>query len=58
MAERRIEGRFNQGWGFALAICALTALCFVGAYLVHQRTYQSPNDVLGPLGGAEERRAH
>ena len=49
MAERRrIEGSFNQGWGVAALIVGLTIGCFVGAYVIHQKIYRSPNDVSTP----------
>lgn len=43
--SRRIEGNFNQGWGFAGVIVALAVACAVGAWWLHTSTYHHPTDV-------------
>lgn len=50
--SRRIEGEFNRGWGIAAFVTLLAAAGFAMAFLVRQRTYHSPNDVMAPAGGA------
>ena len=44
-ADRRIEGKFNEGWGYAAIICALAVACAVSAWWIHERTYHHPTDV-------------
>jgi len=43
--DKRVEGSFSQGWGFALFITALAVASFVGAGLLHRATFRTPNDV-------------
>ena len=50
---RRIEGNFNQGWGFATFITLLAAAGFATAYIVKTKTFHSPNDVTAPTKAAE-----
>ena len=50
MAERRIEGSFNQGWGVAAFIVVLALALVAGAFTIHKRTYHSPNDPTAPSG--------
>ena len=50
---RRIEGNFNQGWGFATFITLLAAAGFATAYIVKTRTFHSPNDVTAPTKSVE-----
>ena len=45
---RRIEGNFNQGWGFATFITLLAAAGFATAFMIKSRTFHSPNDVTAP----------
>ena len=54
MAGRRIEGSFNQGWGFATFITLLAAAGFAVAFMLNRRTHFSPNDVTAPTGAAAE----
>jgi hypothetical protein len=56
MAEKRIEGNFNQGWGFATFITLLVVACFVIAFTVNRRTHHSPNDVMVPGASSGETR--
>jgi hypothetical protein len=55
--NRRIEGRFNEGWGVAGLVCALAAACALGAWWLHSRTYEHPTDLrmeaVGTSGGGE-----
>ena len=53
MAAKRIEGNFNQGWGFAALITLLAAAGFATAFTINRRTFRSPNDVTAPTAGAE-----
>lgn len=57
MSGRRIEGNFNQGWGFATFILLLAVGAFALAFVIHGNTYRSPNDVLGP-SSASQSQAH
>ena len=50
---RRIEGSFNQGWGFATFITLLAAAGFATAYMIKVRTFHSPNDVTAPTKAVE-----
>ena len=43
--NRRIEGRFNEGWGVAGLVVALAVACVVGAWWLHSSTYHHPTDV-------------
>lgn len=52
-APRRVEGKFNQGWGFAGFIVALAVACAVGAWYIHSTTYIDPLDVRNHAVGAE-----
>lgn len=54
MAGRRIEGNFNQGWGFAAFITLLAAAAFFTAFAIYDNTYHSPNDPTAPSRGAAE----
>ena len=54
---RRIEGNFNQGWGIAAFVTLLAAAGFATAFMIHQRTFRSPNDVSAPTGAAAESHA-
>ena len=47
MTGRRIEGNFNQGWGFAIFITLLAVAMYVGAGLIKKATYHDPRDPLG-----------
>ena len=38
-----------QGWGAAAVTVMLALACAGGAYLIHQKTYRSPTDVLAPV---------
>lgn len=35
-----------QGWGAAAVTCLLTAALAITAFLIHERTYQSPREQL------------
>lgn len=50
--SRRIAGDFNQGWGIATFVTLLAAAGFATAFMIKQRTFHSPNDVMAPAGGA------
>jgi hypothetical protein len=43
--SRRIEGRFNEGWGIAGLVVALAVACVVGAWWLHTSSYRHPTDV-------------
>jgi hypothetical protein len=51
MASRRIEGKFNQGWGIAALVTLMAVAGFATAYTLKQRTWHSPNDVTAPTPG-------
>lgn len=50
--SRRVAADFNQGWGIAAFVTLLAAAGFAMAFLIKQRTYHNPNDVMAPSGGA------
>jgi hypothetical protein len=54
-ADRRIEGNFSQGWGFALFITLLAVGSYVTAGLIHKATFRSPNDVSAPYRHQDQR---
>lgn len=44
-----------EGWGIAAFIVLLAALCWAGAYYVHEKTYRHPTDVRSrAIGDAPE----
>ena len=43
----------KSGWGAAAFISALAVACFIGAFLVHNATYNDPIDPLSPSKGRE-----
>ena len=43
--NRRIEGRFNDGWGIAGLVVALAVACALGAWWLHSTTYHHPTDL-------------
>ena len=41
----------KSGWGAAAFISALAVACFLGAFAIHQATYNDPIDPLSPSKG-------
>ena len=52
-SHRRIEGRFNEGWGIAALVVALAVACAVGAWWIHASTYHHPTDLRMHTVGAD-----
>lgn len=44
MAQMVDKTHKNEGWGFALLICALTAFAWFSAYTYHKKSYRNPRD--------------
>lgn len=57
MSGRRIEGKFNEGWGIAAFVTLLAVAGFATAYTMKQRTWHSPNDVTAPTSGGADSHA-
>ncbi len=53
MSGRRIEGNFNQGWGFAAFITLLALSGYALAYTINRHSNRSPSDVMAPAASAE-----
>ena len=52
MADKRIEGNFNQGWGVALLVILLAVVANVVATRIHFSGYGPGNDVGHHMGEA------
>ena len=44
-SNRRIEGRFNEGWGVAALVVGLAVACAASAWWIHASTYYHPTDL-------------
>jgi hypothetical protein len=51
---RRVEGRFNQGWGVAIAVILFAVVANVVATRIHFAHYR-PGNAVGSNGGEHSR---
>jgi hypothetical protein len=41
---KHVPARTNDGWGIAVLVFALAAVCIAGVTVIHKRTYKHPTD--------------
>ena len=44
-SDRRVEVKYNEGWGIAALVVGLALACIASAWWIHASTYHHPTDL-------------